>query len=145
MRDFDMTRRVKFFIFWLPPVFWAGVIFYFSSIPSLESGLAVSVDWVLRKVAHMGVYAVLAALLFRAFRTGHATELKKAACFAAVFAIGYALTDELHQLYVPGRHGRLRDVGIDALGAALAVIALFRKHRAVHPVQPPQHPGADYV
>src|SRR3989344_4405273 len=114
-----MIRNTKYeilntvFLYWIPVFAWAGVIFYFSSIPSLESGFAVSVDWALRKAAHIGVYAVLTLLIFRALHNGHNIEIKKALLWAAVFALGYALSDEFHQLYVPGRQGRLRDVGID--------------------------------
>jgi hypothetical protein len=50
---------------WLPVLVWAGVIFAFSSIPSLNSGLG-SWDYVLRKGAHMTEYAILAVLLVRA-------------------------------------------------------------------------------
>ena len=50
---------------WLPVVAWAAVIFAFSSIPSLSSGLGVW-DTVLRKGAHITEYAVLGALLYRA-------------------------------------------------------------------------------
>ena len=50
---------------WLPVVAWAAVIFAFSSIPSLSSGLG-AWDTVLRKGAHITEYAVLGALLYRA-------------------------------------------------------------------------------
>ena len=39
---------------------------------------------------------------------------------AAVIAIAYAATDEFHQTFVGGRHGTPVDVGIDAVGVALA-------------------------
>ena len=50
---------------WLPVVAWAAVIFAFSSIPSLSSGLG-TWDTILRKGAHITEYAVLGALLYRA-------------------------------------------------------------------------------
>ena len=50
---------------WLPVLVWAAVIFTFSSIPSLSTGLG-GWDTVLRKGAHMTEYAILALLLFRA-------------------------------------------------------------------------------
>ena len=49
---------------WLPVLAWAAVIFAFSSIPSLSSGLG-AWDTVLRKGAHITEYAVLGALLAR--------------------------------------------------------------------------------
>jgi hypothetical protein len=50
---------------WLPVLVWAAVIFTFSSIPSLGTGLG---DWdtILRKGAHMTEYAILGLLLLRA-------------------------------------------------------------------------------
>jgi len=50
---------------WLPVVVWAAVIFAFSSVPSLSTHLG-TWDLLLRKLAHMTEYAVLALLLLRA-------------------------------------------------------------------------------
>ena len=100
---------------WLPVIVWAAVIFAFSAIPSLGTGLG-TWDLVLRKLAHMAEYAVLAALLWRALGSYAG---------ALVLAVAYAGTDELHQHFVSGRHAAFRDVGIDAAGAA-AGLALVR-------------------
>jgi VanZ family protein len=99
---------------WVPVVVWAAVIFAFSSIPSLSSGLGVW-DLVLRKLAHMAEYAILGALLLRALE-------RPLAAFAA--AVAYAATDELHQHFVRGRHASALDVGIDAAGVALGIVAV---------------------
>jgi VanZ family protein len=100
---------------WLPVVVWMGVIFAFSSIPSLNSGLG-TWDYVLRKGAHMTEYAVLACLLARA--TG-------SLAWAFGLTVAYAATDEFHQTFVRGRHGSPVDVGIDAVGALIG-LALWR-------------------
>jgi VanZ family protein len=97
-------------------VLWAAVIFTFSAIPSLGTGLG-TWDFVLRKLAHMTEYAVLAALLARAARN----EPR-----AFVLAVAYAVTDELHQSFVRGREGRPLDVAIDAAGA-LAGLVVWRR------------------
>jgi len=52
---------------WAPVVLWAAVIFTFSSVPDLGTGLG-TWDLVLRKIAHACEYAVLGALLLRAVR-----------------------------------------------------------------------------
>ena len=96
---------------WLPVLVWAGVIFAFSSIPSLNSGLG-TWDYVLRKGAHMTEYAILAVLLVRA--TG-------SLAWAFAFTVAYAASDEVHQLFVRGRHGSPIDVGIDAVGALIGI------------------------
>jgi VanZ family protein len=95
---------------------WAAVIFAFSSIPSLSSGLG-GWDYVLRKLAHMTEYAILALLLLRA--TG-------SFAWAFVLAVAYAATDEVHQVFVPGRHGSPLDVAIDAVGVTVALVAARR-------------------
>ena len=79
---------------WLPVIVWAAVIFTFSSIPSLSTGLG-AWDTILRKGAHMTEYAILGALLLRAL----GRELP-----ALAVGIAYAITDELHQHFVRGRH-----------------------------------------
>jgi len=97
---------------WLPVLAWAAIIFALSSVPDLGTGLG-GWDLLLRKLAHAAEYAVLGALLLRATgRTGLA------------FALGtlYAVTDELHQMFVPGRMGRPLDVAIDALGVACGIL-----------------------
>jgi VanZ family protein len=99
---------------WLPVLVWAGVIFAFSSIPSLSSGLG-TWDTVLRKLAHLTEYSILALLLVRA--TG-------SYAWAFALAVAYAATDEVHQLFVRGRHGSPIDVGIDAVGALVGLAVL---------------------
>lgn len=108
-----MTRFLRL---WLPVVLWAAVIFAFSSIPSLGTGLG-TWDLVLRKVAHMAEYAILAALLARALG-------RELAAFAA--AVAYAITDEIHQTFVAGRAGKPLDVLIDAAGAVLGILVWRR-------------------
>jgi VanZ family protein len=104
---------------WLPVLVWAGVIFAFSSIPSLNSGLG-TVDLVLRKLAHMTEYAILVALLVRA--TGSYV-------WAFALTVAYAASDELHQHFVRGRHGSPLDVAIDAAGALIGVALLRSRPR----------------
>lgn len=104
---------------WAPVVLWAAVIFAFSSIPSLGTGLG-TWDLVLRKLAHTAEYAVLGALLLRALgQTGIAFAL----------GVAYAVSDELHQHFVPGRRGAALDVLIDAVGVALGIVVWRRYSR----------------
>jgi VanZ family protein len=101
---------------WLPVVAWAAVIFAFSSVPHLGTGLG-TWDTVLRKGAHITEYAVLGALLYRALA-------REAVALAA--GIAYAATDELHQHFVQGRHASTVDVAIDAVGVALGMLVWLR-------------------
>jgi VanZ family protein len=98
---------------WLPALVWAGVIFAFSSVPSLGTELG-TWDLLLRKLAHVAEYAVLGALLLRAVGAP-----------ALAFGLGvlYAAGDEVHQTFVTGRVGSPLDVAIDALGLVLGLAA----------------------
>jgi VanZ family protein len=104
-----MSRR---FTLWAPVVVWAGVIFALSSIPSLSTGLGVW-DEILRKGAHLTEYAILGLLLMRAL----GRELP-----ALALGVAYAVTDEIHQHFVPGRHASPFDVAFDAAGVALGLL-----------------------
>jgi VanZ family protein len=108
---------VKVVMSWFMVIVWMGMIFALSSVPSLASPLAPTYDFILRKLAHLTVYAVLTVLLCRAFRL-HVASPTYAWLLAGLVAVVYASSDEWHQLFVPGRHGSLRDVGIDAVGIA---------------------------
>ncbi len=102
---------------WAPVVLWAAVIFAFSAVPDLGTGLG-TWDLVLRKLAHAGEFAVLGALLLRALRDERA---------ALAAGIAYAISDEVHQHFVPGRVGSPVDVLIDSAGVAVGVL-LWRRY-----------------
>jgi VanZ family protein len=102
---------------WLGVIFWMGVIFALSATPSLASPFEPYYDFILRKFAHIGEYAVLTALLFRALRS-HLAHRWQILLITVFIAILYACSDEWHQTFVPGREGSLRDVGINTLGIA---------------------------
>jgi VanZ family protein len=121
-RAYHRTVSGSFVRLWLPVIAWAAVIFAFSSVPDLGTGLG-GWDTVLRKIAHTGEYAVLGLLLFRA--TGRAGV-------ALALGVLYAVSDEVHQTFVAGRHGSPVDVAIDAVGVAcgLAIWQLVRSRRS---------------
>ena len=110
-----MTRLTT----WLPAVLWAGLIFALSSVPDLGTDLGLW-DTVLRKLAHLGEYAVLGALVYRAAGSAPAAILLSSA---------YAATDEIHQAFVAGRHGSPLDWLIDTAGVVLGVVATARLSR----------------
>ena len=102
---------------WGPVVAWAAVIFAFSSVPSLGTGLG-TWDLVLRKIAHATEFAILAALLVRALR--HAG-------WAVAIGIAYAVSDEIHQSFVAGRQGSPWDVAIDSVGVVVGALLAARR------------------
>jgi VanZ family protein len=110
---------------WAPPLALMAVIFVLSAQPDLNSGLG-TLDLIGRKVIHATEYALLCFLLWRAIRTVVPSR-KAAVLLAFAITVAYAATDELHQHFVEGRHGTPVDIGIDALGAGLAAVALRRR------------------
>jgi len=102
------------------------LIFALSATPDLSTGLG-PWDTLLRKLAHITIFGVLWLTLARAARW-------RRPILVTVIALAYAISDELHQSFVEGRHGSPVDVAIDALGIGLAVLAwvlALRRRRAV--------------
>jgi VanZ family protein len=95
-----------------PPLAVMTLIFALSATPDLNSGLG-AWDFALRKLAHVTIFGVLWLTLARA------TDWRRPGLATAV-AILYAISDEMHQAFVQGRHGTPVDVAIDMLGMGLA-------------------------
>ena len=117
-----------------PPLAVMALIFALSATPDLSTGLGLW-DLVLRKLAHITIYAVLWLTLARA------TDWRRPWAATAV-ALLYAASDELHQTHVHGRHGTPVDVGIDAVGLALAATAYALAARRRGRPGPPWAPAA---
>ena len=115
---------------WLPVIGWAALIFAFSAQPNLRFVPDAGLDFVVRKAGHMGVFGILALLLWRAL--AGTTAWRRPWAWALALAVLYAATDEFHQGFVAGRHESAVDVGIDAAGAIIAVAAvgLLRSRRS---------------
>lgn len=115
-----MTALRRWITLWSPVVAWCGVIFYLSHIPHLRI-LEGPWDFILRKMAHMVEYGVLARLLVRAFVGSTFWSWKRIFIWSLAFSVLYACTDEYHQTFVPGRVGSFYDVTLDSIGAWLAL------------------------
>ena len=116
------ARGVRRFRNWLPAVAWAALIFAFSAQPNLRFVPDELLDFVVRKLGHMAVFGILALLLWRAVAT--TTAWRQPWAWALVLTVLYAMTDELHQSSVTGRHASAVDVGIDAAGVLIALTAV---------------------
>lgn len=106
---------------WIPVVAWAGLIFFLSSIPHLNSGLGVW-DTILRKGAHIFEYMMLTVFLFRALHRTWKWTWQRYAMTAGTLAVLYAASDEFHQAFVPGRGPSVHDVLIDSIGVMIALV-----------------------
>jgi VanZ family protein len=104
---------------------WALLIFVLSSIPggSFPASKLFSYD----KLLHAGVYAVLGGFTFLALPRGWSSRASVLVVIAGAMTTMYGLTDEFHQLFVPGRSADLRDVLADCGGgfAGALVAALL--------------------
>lgn len=116
-------RRIL--LYWLPVVVWVGVIFLFSANPTTRASEIRWQDFIVKKTAHMVVYAILSLLIYRALKTG-GMEIRKAGYYSIFFSIIYGFTDEFHQSFTPGREPTFRDVAFDATGSILAIYFVWK-------------------
>lgn len=110
-------RYVKY---WLPPVAYAGLIFYLSSLSHPETLVPGLLTGFNDKVIHAGEYGVLGILCYRALRFGAGITARSALLLAIGTATLYGCTDELHQAFVPLREADGWDIAADLMGSAIA-------------------------
>lgn len=114
--------------YWLPPFMWMGVIYFMSSQKSVSITHNATSEFITFKTLHMIEYAFLFFLLYRAFHSlKKLSELYFALCAFGI-AIMYSITDEFHQLFIPTRQGRARDIFFDLAGM-LIMYGIIRKAR----------------
>jgi VanZ family protein len=116
-----MNRRNRALLRALAPLALMGLIFYFSAQSS--TGDHPWWDVIFRKLGHVSGYALLTALWAWAL----CGVVRRPVLIAVAIAFGYACTDELHQTFVSGRTGTPVDVGIDAIGMAIAAWLISRR------------------
>jgi len=75
---------------------------------------------IVRKYAHFSAYLVLGLLIMNALRRSGVRGFK-AFMFSLLFCILYAVSDEIHQLFVPGRGAQVTDVLIDGAGSIVGI------------------------
>lgn len=150
-------RRGNLILSWGPLVLVCAAIFWFSSKPSLGASNALltilttwfgetawyaqylgslrALDKVSSWIAHFSEYALLSLTAIWAVRKQWPNLPRPYALAFGITAL-YALSDELHQHFVPGRHADWRDVAMDWLGAAvaLAFITVWQRRRATRTV-----------
>jgi VanZ family protein len=115
------SARGRVMSYLLPPMAWALLIFIESSVPS--SDIPNSAIFEYDKLIHLGIYFVLAFLVYRAFSIeGVSPRLRSLAALLTVALVAlFGASDEYHQHFVPGRSMEFFDWVADSLGAVLAV------------------------
>jgi VanZ family protein len=106
---------------WIPPLIWMGLIFVLSAQPDLPQAPGPWLDTLIKKAGHAGAYGVLTWLYQRALRPRFRTSTALRVVSVGL-AVMYALSDEYHQTFVPGRKGRWSDVAVDGVGACGAML-----------------------
>lgn len=133
-----------------PPAWWAvatawyGLIFILSAAPGLDAASTESLldmialgdlNGLMRLAAHMGLFAAMALWLYLALHQRRGWPRVRSYGWAVALAGLLAVTDEVHQHFVPARHGRPLDVCYDFLGAlvglALAIAVADWARRSV--------------
>ena len=111
----------RFAIYWTPLLTWMGVIFLWSSLSDetvrslAPQDLATPSNF---NLLHFAEFAVLAAAACWAFRSLDRLNMPALWAAALAFTMLYALSDELHQSFTPGRSASFIDFAVDVLGGA---------------------------
>lgn len=145
-----MKQRTKIILSVIPLLIWLIVIFMFSAKPAFESGQQSGalvkilkeclsgvapkanqslINWnfvetIIRKAAHFTVYFILGMLSLN-LADKIIKNRKSCIITAFIFSVLYAVSDEIHQAFVPGRACRLFDVALDSLGAFIGIMVLY--------------------
>ena len=129
---------------WVFIIFWMLLIFYFShqsKDQSIDQSVAISkvinniikivvpnveidlydLDNVVRKTTHFLIYFILGILIAKGLKD-IGVKGNKVYYIAIIIAAIYAVSDEVHQLFVTGRGGELRDFIIDSTGAIVGIV-----------------------
>jgi VanZ family protein len=133
----------RFLKYWLPLLIWVCVIFLGSTDalsaehtsrfivpfllwlkPGMSPDRIFFILIVMRKSAHVGEYAILALLLWRALRSSATLRPKTSMLFGVVLfgCAVFAASDEFHQSFVKSRTASVRDVMLDVGGAVLGLL-----------------------
>jgi VanZ family protein len=132
---------------WALTLAWAALIFYLSSqtfAPDFSQALLARalhllhlrvspgtfgfLHALMRKLAHLTEYAIFALLLYGV--PGEQSQMSwrpRRAVICILMAAAYSLTDEYHQLHIPGRHASLLDCALDTVGASLAMLVPYTR------------------
>lgn len=105
----------------LPAILWMTLIFYLSSRQRVAVSNTYIINFMFFKFLHVTEYSILYTLVYRALciYSEKRLPLYKKLLIALIITLLYAMTDEIHQTFVPTREGTVRDVLIDSIGIAI--------------------------
>lgn len=76
---------------------------------------------IIRKLAHFSIY-MLVGILIMSFVSTYKLLLWKKFSISIIVGLIYAISDEYHQSFVPGRSAEIRDIVIDTVGVIVGII-----------------------
>ena len=137
----SILEQVRYIFNYTLLILWAALIFYLSSEGSDSSSgrsdaivqtiQSLGVSWpqdlltfLTRKAAHIGAYFVFGLLAYNVVRM-YSLAVRKALLLSAGIVLLYAMSDEFHQMFVPGRSGEVRDVLIDTTAGTVGVMLAY--------------------
>ena len=117
-------------------IFWMALIFIMSSFNSTESSSQSNfivniisnilninnielLSFIIRKLAHFTEYLILGLLVYNAINS-----YNKKTYIAVIICIIYAISDEIHQLFISGRSCQILDMTIDSIGSITGIYLL---------------------
>ncbi len=112
----------------VPVILYAGAVIAVSSVPNLKTPSVrfFAVD----KLAHFIEYAMFGFLTFRSFsRLKEGIGVNLALLLSILFLSIFAVVDEYHQRFIPGRQADVADVATDLLGSVLVIVFMWLRHR----------------
>lgn len=80
---------------------------------------------IVRKCAHFSIYTMLGFFTINFMLTYQKGSLLKKSSISLLFGICYAISDEFHQMFIPGRSAEVRDVLIDSLGVLIGILFMI--------------------
>lgn len=108
-------------ILWLAVSVWAGIIFFFSSLPGSSIHFAVP-DY----IPHFIEFLIFAGLVSAAlWATKKELPAGNLSLWAIIITVLYAASDELHQAFIPGRTPDIKDWAVDVLAAAVVAVVVY--------------------
>lgn len=101
-----------------------AILNFFNILESKTLQQQSEIETIIRKLAHYSIYAIGGILILLHVNLYKINKNKKV-IISWLIGITYAITDELHQLFISGRSCEIRDVCIDSLGVITGIIILL--------------------
>lgn len=120
-------------------IIWMIIIFLMSNSSAIESsnqsGLITTLinkilmlehfeflNFIIRKLAHLFEYMILGILMINCLKN---YNIKNYFLLAIILCFIYACTDEIHQVFIPGRSGKIQDVLLDTFGSIIGIVSYY--------------------